>query len=228
MPAMDRICSPIDRLWRQARARPRLATSLLAGILAFLALPHELARSTRALVTWDVGAGLYLVLAWVMMVRASLEHMRWRARIQDDGARVVLILTVAAAVASLAAIVIELSDVKALTPLRQGMRLALVGFTFATSWLLVHTAFALHYAHAYYVARGSDGCGALEFPDNGNPGYVDFLYFAMVIGMTSQTADVAIASTSMRRLAMAHGMIAFVFNTTLLALTINIAASMLS
>lgn len=225
---MDRTYSPIDKLWRQARARPRLATSCLAGILAFLALPHEMARSTRALVTWDIGAGLYLLLAWVMMARASLDHMRWRARIQDDGARVVLILTVAAAVASLAAIIIELSDLKTLTPLRQGLHLALVGFTFATSWLLVHTAFALHYAHAYYVARGNDGRSALQFPGNETPIYMDFLYFAMVVGMTSQTADVAIANTRMRRLAMAHGMIAFVFNTTLLALTINIAASLLT
>lgn len=217
----------ISKFWRQLRARPRLMIACGVGLLTFVVLPQEFALSTRALVTWDVGAGLFLVLAWVMMGRASLEHMRWRARIQDDGAAVVLFLTVAAAVASLAAIIIELSGLDTLTPARQGLRLALVAVTFVASWLLVHTSFALHYAHAYYASHVRDGSGPLEFPGREAPVYTDFLYFAMVVGMTSQTADVAIASTRMRRLAMAQGIIAFTFNTTLLALTINIAASLL-
>lgn len=156
-----------------------------------------------------------------------MEHMRWRARIQDDGAAVVLFLTVAAALASLAAIVIELSGLDNLTPLQQGLRLALVLVTFLASWSLVHTSFALHYAHAYYGSRNKSGNPPLEFPGDEPPVYTDFLYFAMIVGMTSQTADVAIASTRMRRLAMAQGMIAFAFNTTLLALTVNIAAGLL-
>lgn len=218
---------PLSKFWHQLRARPRLVTSCVAGMLTFLALPPELARSTRALVTWDVGAGLFLVLAWVMMARASVDHMRWRARIQDDGAAVVLFLTVAAALASLAAIVIELSGLEDLTPLRQSLRLGLVMVTFAASWLLVHTSFALHYAHAYYGSHSRNGSPPLEFPGQEPPIYTDFLYFAMIVGMTSQTADVAIASTRMRRLAMAQGLIAFAFNTTLLALTVNIAAGLL-
>ncbi len=219
--------SPISKLWHQVRARPRLLTSCVVGVLSFLALPQEYAPATRVLITWDLGAGLFLVLAWLMMARATLEHMRWRARAQDDGAAVVLLLTVAAAVASIAAILIELSDLHPLTPARQGLRLALVAVTFVASWLLVHTSFALHYAHAYYGTHGKDEADPLEFPGMEPPVYMDFLYFALVIGMTSQTADVAIASTRMRRLAMAQGMIAFAFNTTLLALTINIAASLL-
>lgn len=199
----------------------------LAGVMAFLILPAELAISTRALLTWNVGAGLYLLLAYILIMRASIEHMRWSARVQDDGAAVVLFLTVAAAVASLVAIVMELSGLKSGTLVRQTLHLGLVGATFMASWLLVHTSFALHYAHAYYVSPGENGAAPLEFPRQEAPSYIDFLYFSMVVGMTSQTADVAIASTRMRRLVMVHGMIAFVFNTTLLALTINIAASLL-
>lgn len=217
---------PIGKWWRQVRARPRLMLSLAAGLVAFALLPPTLAGPGRALLTWDAGAGLYLALAWLMMGRATVEHMRWRARVQDDGAAAVLFLTVAAALASLAAIVMELSGLKSLPPARQGIHVALVAGTFAASWLLVHTAFALHYAHAYYVAAG-DGDGPLQFPRQEAPVYLDFLYFALVVGMTSQTADVAIATTRMRRLAMAHGLVAFVFNTTLLALTINIAAGLL-
>lgn len=219
--------SSLIRLWHQVHARLRLVISAVAGTLVFCLLPSGLAASTRALVTWDVGAGLYLILAFVLIGRASVEHMRWRARLEDDGAAVVLFLTVAAASASLVAIGMELSGLKSGTPLRQGSHLALAAVTFLASWLLVHTSFALHYAHAYYVLLGRNGGAPLEFPRQDAPVYMDFLYFSMVVGMTSQTADVAIASTKMRRLVMAHGIIAFVFNTTLLALTINVAAGLL-
>jgi uncharacterized membrane protein len=215
------------KLLHLIRARPRLTMSIVAGALAFPLLPQAWSASTRGLATWDAGVGLYLMLAWLMMGRASVEHMRWRARLQDDGAAVVLFLTVAAAIASLAAIVLELSGLKAFPLVRQELHLALAAGTFAGSWLLVHTSFALHYAHAYYVTTSGEGGAPLEFPRQEAPVYLDFLYFAVVIGMTSQTADVAIASTRMRRLVMVHGLIAFVFNTTLLALTINVAASLL-
>jgi len=224
---MEQPSSRPAKLWRQIRTRPRLLIAIASAALVFALQPAMLALSTRALLTWDVGAGLYLTLAWIMMSRASVDHMRWRARLQDDGAAVVLTLTVAAALASLAAIVAELSGLKSLPPLRQGLHLGVVAFTFASSWLLVHTSFALHYAHAYYVEHARSGTAPLDFPCQEAPVYMDFLYFSIVIGMTSQTADVAIASTRLRRLVMAHGIIAFAFNTTLLALTINIAAGLL-
>ena len=219
---------PLARLWHQVRARPRLLLSILAGLLVAAVLPPGNTGPTRALLAWDAGAGLYLALAWTMIGRASVEHLRTRARVQDDGATAVLILTVLAALASLAAIVMELSGLKALSLTRQGFHVAWVVATFLVSWLLVHTSFALHYAHVYYVALGRQGdAPPLLFPGPETPSYTDFLYFALVVGMTSQTADVAIATTRLRRLVMAHGMISFAFNTTLLALTINIAASLL-
>jgi uncharacterized membrane protein len=224
---MDHAHSILTKFWHQVRARPRLATAVVVGAFAFFALPTSLAVATRALAMWDIGGGLYLVLAWILMGRASVAHMRWRARLQDAGAAAVLTLTIVAAVASLAAIVLELSGLKAISPARQGLHVALSVLTFAVSWLLVHTTFALHYAHVYYVSGGGEGGRPLEFPQQDVPVYMDFLYFAMIVGMTSQTADVAIASTRMRRIAMAHGMISFVFNTSLLALTINIAAGLL-
>lgn len=217
----------MKRLWHQLRARPRLITSAATGVVAYTLLPIEHAASTRALVAWDVGAGLYLVLAWIMIGRATLDHMRWRARVQDDGAAVVLFLTVVAAIASLAAIVLELSGMKGLSATRQIVHVGLAGATFVASWLLIHTSFALHYAHAFYGRLGQQDSQPLAFPGTTTPIYGDFLYFAVVIGMTSQTADVAISSTRMRRLVMLHGLVAFAFNTTLLALTINIAAGLL-
>lgn len=217
----------LRRFWHQVRVRPRLVSSILTGLLMFPILPASLLASTRALIAWDTGAWLYLAMAWIMMSRATMAHMRERARQQDDGAPAVLFLTVAAALASLAAIVVELSGLKDMTVLSQGSHLAIVAATFLASWLLVHSAFALHYAHAYYISVAGETGTPLEFPGRDAPVYLDFLYFAVVIGMTSQTADVAIANTRMRRLVMAQGLISFVFNTTLLALTINIAASLL-
>ena len=96
--------------------------------------------------------------------------------------------------------------------------------TVVLSWAFIHTVFAFHYAHAYY---GDDGSGAcLDFPGDDKPLYWDFLYFSFVIGMTAQVADVATTSTSMRKLVMAHGVVAFFFNTAILALGVNLAAAL--
>lgn len=211
---------------QQLRVRPRLVTATIVGLTAAALLPAWLSRPTRALLAWDAGAGLYLVLAWIMMFRATVDRMQWRARRQDDGAVVILVLTVSAAVASLAAIAVELIGVKSYPPAVQTLHLALSIVTILCSWFLVHTAFALHYAHEFYEpARAEQRC--LTFAGNPQPDYVDFLYFAFVLGTTSQTSDVTIASSAMRRLALAHGVIAFFFNTTLLALAVNIAAGLI-
>jgi uncharacterized membrane protein len=217
----------LQRLWRHIRLRPRLASSVAIGLAVALLFPATYRATTRALMTWDIGAGLYLLLAWTMMLRSTAEHMRWRARLQDDGAAAVLLITVGAAAASLVAIILELATLKQLPPDRQALHLGLAAITFVVSWTLVHTAFALHYAHAYYASLGQQHQPPLKFDPPDSPVYLDFAYFSMVIGMTSQTADVNLGSTRMRRLAMAHGLVAFVFNTTLLALSINVAASLM-
>ena len=108
-----------------------------------------------------------------------------------------------------------------------GLSRALAGVTILFSWCFVHTAFALHYAHEFYIDRGQAAAPGLQFPGGGPPDYLDFLYFSFVIGTTSQTADVAIASRSLRRLALLHGVIAFLFNITLVALAVNIAAGLI-
>src|SRR5262245_27266662 len=173
------------RVLLQIRYRPRLAIAVAAGALSLLFLPDHLPRTTRGLIAWDLGVGLYLVLALIMMLRSTVDRVRWRASIEDDGALVVLLLTVAAAVASVAAIFVELIDVSALPRNEQTLRLALVITTIVLSWAYVHVAFALHYAHEFYD-EDAKGQPKLGFPGTEEPGYVDFLYFAFVIGMTSQ------------------------------------------
>ncbi len=219
--------STLGRIAQAFRARLRLIAPMTVGMALFVSLPREFSASTRALFAWDLSASLYLGMAWFLIANASVSRTRWGARIQHDGAAVVLFLTVTAAVASLAAILVELSGMKSLSPAKQDLHVVLVAFTLVISWLLVHTAFALHYAGAFYESTSPNGTGALEFPRHRLPVYMDFFYFAMVVAMTSQTSDVVITSTRMRRLVTIHAMISFFFNTTLLALTVNIAASIL-
>jgi hypothetical protein len=144
----------VTNTFRNIRVRPRLSAATAIGIVLIVLLPKTIAGPTRALLAWDLGAGLYLGLAWTMMFRASVEKMRWRARIQDDGAEVILALTVVAAVASLAAILLELIGIKGLSPRMQTLHLGLAALTILLSWSFVHTAFALHYAHEFYDDAG--------------------------------------------------------------------------
>jgi uncharacterized membrane protein len=207
---------------RVIRARPRTATSVVFGIVVMALLPSDRPMATRFLISWDAGVALYLVLVFIMMARAGIEHMRRNAALQDEGRFAILILTVTAAAASLGAILSELSTAQGAT--RTGMQLALATATIVLSWTFVHTIFALHYAHEYYGERGAKHDG-MNFPGEEKPDYWDFAYFSFVIGMTSQVSDVAIASRPIRRTATAHGILSFFFNVTLVALMVNIAAS---
>jgi uncharacterized membrane protein len=205
---------------RVVMSRPRTFIALGFGILAALVLPEAPRLVTRILVGWDGFAALYLVLAYAMMMRCGIAYMRRSAAMQDDGRFLILLLTAFGALASLAAIVFELGA-SGKSP--AGLVFAVV--TIALSWTAVHTAFALHYAHEFY--RGKKP-GGLQFPsgdEHSDADYWDFVYFSFIIGMTAQVSDVGITDKIIRRTATVHGIISFVFNTALLALMVNIAAS---
>jgi uncharacterized membrane protein len=157
-----------------------------------------------------------------MMWRSDLAQIHRRAALYDEGAAVLLALTVGAALASLAAIFAELSVSHGSD--RSPAQLILATATIALSWAFIHTIFALHYAHECYGERPSAASG-LTFPGGEEPDYWDFVYFSLVIGMTSQVSDVAVTSKRVRRTVTAHGAVSFLFNTALLALSVNIAAS---
>jgi uncharacterized membrane protein len=207
---------------RTIRARPRLFVSGVLGALVVVALPGELKLSTRLLVGWDFGIALYLALAYWMIGHADVARIRRRAALQDEGQSAILILTVAAALASLGAIIAELGATAGAS--RHASQLILATVTIVLSWGFVHSMFALHYAHEYYAENAGRG-GGLTFPGDGQPDYWDFVYFSFVIGMTSQVSDVAITCRPIRRTVTAHGIVSFAFNAALVALTVNIAAS---
>jgi uncharacterized membrane protein len=205
---------------RVVYARPRIFIAMAMGLVAFLLLPGAHRLVTRMLIGWDVFVALYLVLVYIMFWRSGHGSVRRNAVLQDDGRFLILLITALGAFASIAAIVFELGAT------HHGLlQLWLATITITMSWATVHTAFALHYAHDYY--RGATP-GGLQFP-SGDPhdhaDYWDFVYFSFVIGMTAQVSDVGITDKTIRRTATVHGIISFIYNTALVALMVNIAAS---
>jgi uncharacterized membrane protein len=198
-------------------ARPRLFISLLIGIASLIFMPADWRVTTRLLIAWDISLVFYLSLAYSTVISCGQEVIRRQAALQDDGRFLILIMTLVAAFASIAAIVMELG----VRP-QQSPQLLLAVVTIILSWFAIHTTFALHYAHEYY--RGAD-IGGLKFPGSTAPDYWDFVYFSFVVGMTAQVSDVGITDRIIRRTATAHGITSFFFNTALLALMVNIAAS---
>lgn len=216
----------IHRPWRIVRARPRLFISIVCGVILGVCLPSSLRLATRILIGWDVSIALYLAFALVTFFTTDIETLRKRAGEMDDGRFFILIVTAIAALASLGGIVVELGE-------KPHGTFALP-FTIATlvlSWFAIHATFALHYAHEYYRDTNNDEDGerdtqgGLIFPNDDAPDYWDFAYFSFVVGMTAQVSDVQISNKIIRRTAMAHGIVSFIFNTALLALMVNVAAS---
>jgi uncharacterized membrane protein len=211
----------MSRPARVVYARPRTFFSVAIGIVAFFLLPGSLRLVTRLLMSWDIFITLYLLLVYTMVLRSGLSHIKRNAVLQDDGRFVILLVTALGAFASIAAIVFELGAASH----RSGLQLALATVTIALSWAAVHTIFALHYAHDYYRRAKP---GGLQFPsgdEHDHADYWDFVYFSFVIGMTAQVSDVGITDKTIRRTATAHGIISFIYNTALVALMVNIAAS---
>jgi uncharacterized membrane protein len=205
---------------RVVYGRPRIFVAIAIGIVSFFLLPTSLRLVTRLLISWDVFVGLYLLLVYTMVVRSGLAHIKRNAVLQDEGRFLILLVTALGAFASLTAILFELGVSKGNTA-----RLGFATATIVLSWATVHTVFALHYAHEFY--RGKKP-GGLQFPSGDEKvaaDYWDFVYFSFVIGMTAQVSDVGITDKIIRRTAIVHGIISFVFNTALLALMVNIAAS---
>jgi uncharacterized membrane protein len=161
-----------------------------------------------------------------MIARSTVEDCHDHAALNDEGDWTILLLVIASAAASFICIAVELPVLKSGT---ESVMLGIVitGLTVALSWTFTHTVFTLHYANVYY-RPDADGPGGLTFPGHREPDYRDFLYYSFVIGCASQTGDVATVSRAMRHLTMVHGIVSFAFNTAILALTINVGASLVS
>jgi uncharacterized membrane protein len=216
------------RDWRLTRfviGRQRLLLSFAAGLVLLPLLPADLRMATRLILAWDLTSALYVTATFWMIAHSTIETCHDRAALYDEGDWVILLLVIASAAASFVCIALELPVLK--SPRHSlGLGITITGLTVALSWTFTHIVFTLHYANVYY-RPDDDGPGGLKFPGDRAPDYRDFLYYSFVIGCATQTADISTVSRAMRHLTLIHGIVAFSFNTAILALTINVGASLL-
>lgn len=212
---------------RFAKLHGKLMIAVVIGVVCAMVAPGDWRAPTRVLTGWNVGISLYLILTYGMMWRADVESIRKRAAEQDEGAAFILVLSIVATFASLIAVAFALGSAKEAPPAAALTDALLAVAAILLSWTFVHTMFSFHYAHEYYGERGDGIIGGLKFPNDDRPDYRDFLYFSLVIGMTSQVSDVAITSKVVRRLASMHGVLSFFFNLVVLALTVNMVANLI-
>jgi uncharacterized membrane protein len=212
--------------------RPRLTIATAVGVavgLALLAIP-QMGLSTRLILAWDALSIAFMALMFRAVVSHGPNEIRAQAAIDDEGRGAILGLVLVAAAASVWAVGVELSIAKdAHGVLMKGAHILLAFVTVVASWLMVQMIFALHYAHEWYGVDEDDGAAdaeGIEFPGHEAPDYWDFLYFSVVIGVACATADANITSKGLRRLATVHCLVAFAFNTIIVALTINLTAGL--
>jgi uncharacterized membrane protein len=223
----SRLLKPV----RIVRHHDRLFMALAFGTIVYLLLPGSLLAGNwqlpaRMLVGWNSGLAVYLAMAAFAASRFDLKAVRNRAATADEGAWLILLLTVAASVASLAAVFAELGAAKDASLVDKALHLSLAALTIILSWTFIQTIFAFHYAHEFYGDRGSHKSG-LAFPECKQPEYWDFMYFSFVIGMTFQVSDVQVTSSHVRHTVLAHGVLSFFFNLAVLSLAINIGGSLI-
>lgn len=204
--------------------RPRLTAAIVAGLGLGLCIPGEYTAVTRGLLAWTTGIWIYLVLMAWLMTTANHARVCEIARQEDRSSVMVLFLMSIGAIASIIAIIWELTlPSQANSPLRLA-HFALTAATIIGSWCFVAVLFTFHYARLYYTA--GDHPTPLGFPDQDlQPNYWDFLYFSFTIAVAAQTSDIVIRSRRMRKTVLAQAVLSFFFNLAIIGFSINIAAS---
>jgi len=212
------------RVWfRPWSSGPRLAAATVVGVAVELALRQIWPASLAAILAWDAAVVCFLGLTFRVIADRSIDSIRRRAARLDSRTSVIMALVILASCVSLFGLAVSLHGASGALPDRPVQRLVLAGVTVLGSWSLIHTVFALHYAHLFY---GSQREG-LIFPGGGEPDYWDFTYFSFVVGMTCQVSDVQVAAPGLRKLTLVHSVLSFFFNTVILALAVSVGAGLL-
>lgn len=208
----------------------RLLISVFAAIVAFFA-GFKLPFGMHFIVTWIAFAISNLIMSWTILLSFHPKEVKEMSKDEDSSAPVIFSIVLTAAIFSLFAIILLLQNISGLSKRGVNAHILLSFAAVFFSWTLIHTMFTLRYAHLYYSYKdeNSNNATALIFPDNyEDPDYLDFAYFSFVIGMTFQVSDVNIRSKSIRHFALLHGFLSFIFNTVIVALSINIVSGLIS
>ncbi|MBP2604962.1 DUF1345 domain-containing protein [Acinetobacter calcoaceticus] len=219
-----------QHLGRSVLNRPHFFIALFMGLItaSILTWLTSWQWSTILLVSWNASVSVYLLYILQLMKNCDHSKMQQQAKKQDESKWVIMLIVLLALAMCLVAILIQLSQLPSESSAKLG-HVALALLTIVSAWLFMHSVFALHYAHDFYMALSrNEENGGLDFPGTEHPTYPDFLYFSYIIGTSAQTADVSITTKHMRLLNLFHAVLSFGFNTTILAICINVAAGFLT
>ncbi len=220
-----------DHVFFRLDAHYRVYFSLFVAIVAFFVTRNLYSTPSVILITWVSFALAVIVLDWIIILKAHPREIKKIAKLQDSSRTIIFLFVIAASIVSLGAILFLLSSSKSHDHSHLTRHVLLAMGSVIVSWWLVHTLFTMRYAHMYYDVDTDDGqtrpYGGLDFPEEKEPDYLDFVYFSFVVGMTFQVSDVEISARDIRRLAWLHGLISFAFNTAIVALSINIISSLI-
>lgn len=200
----------------------------IAAITYFIVNINHLDRLTHIMIGWDTFSFCMTIMSWITFSITTSQQIREQAKAQDSSRVLIFVTILISTLASFLAVlllIISKKEFKNTETLH--LIIAIAGMVF--SWFLIHTIFTFRYAHIFYgdhEEKPNTHAGGLEFPDDKRPDYLDFAYFSFVLGMTFQVSDVEVTSKRLRRFALFHGILSFIFNTVMIALTINIVAGL--
>jgi uncharacterized membrane protein len=203
----------------------RLVSSIAAGVLLFFLLPHQWMWLTRVLVSWNVGVLLFIALLSRLMFGLNSEQLTRKYEDEDEAAVLILTISIVGAILAMASIIAFLSGMDEVSRSEKPIHIALAVITVINTWVLIPTMFTLHYADMFYSATAQDR--PLRFPDTGEPLFWDFAYFSFTISAACQTADVATAQGTIRKVVIAHSVLSFFFNASILGFAINVTAGLI-
>jgi uncharacterized membrane protein len=204
---------------------PRLWIAVAAGTAIFFLLPQPWSVLSRVLVCWNCGVALFLLMIFIWMTRLTAEQICSRYIEEDESAPIILVVVILAAMLSLIAIVEPLATIKQVSGTERIAHFALAALTLVNSWLLVPSMFTTHYADRFYSV--DEKHRPLRFPDTAMPVFWDFAYFSFTIAAACQTSDVSTTNAEIRRIVIAHTLISFLFNATILGFAINVTAGLI-
>lgn len=212
-------------------SRQRIGLAVMFGMTVFVLLPDAMHLYSRILAGWIGGVFCFLSIVFWMMVSSDAEKTYDRAQRQEAEHWAIFLLVVCMALISIGAIALMLLDNKDVPAPALTVQIALSIISILLSWFLTHTMFALHYTACYYRIDHSDPelehAGGIELPSGEQPDFLDFLYFSFTIGMTSQTSDISIVTSPMRRLSLGHGIVSFFFYSVIIALSVGVVGGLL-
>jgi uncharacterized membrane protein len=212
--------------WVPESARHRLLVAvLLSSVTA--AASYRLNATLRLLLSWNVGTWSLLAMAWFILLTADARETRRRAALEDPGRLAVHIVVLLSAMLSVVAAVALLREGVTRHAGHEALWVLMAVGAVVGAWLLNHTSWTLRYAHLFY-REDHEGVGGLNFPGSLSPDDMDFAYFSFTIGICMQTSDVAVTSRQIRRAVLLHALQSFAFNTTIIALMLNVVFALIS